>query len=373
MNIDSKDMDTNSNNIIINNNTAGARSKKYEFYDNLSFSHLILHNNDASIYQSFDINMDYLILYEAVNPKGDRSTYQEFAQNSKILTGGSYGALMKQGRRLHYHNFYELTFVLSGTLNMLIEDEYLSLHEGDCCLCNKNIHHLEIMDQNTEIILFLLKEEFVQTLLEDNYYLSQNGVRHGFNSLFDIFFTENGKHPLTDAKIYAFYELIKKDSHDSMIEITNQMISELTESHSGKNFMLKALFCRFFEYLEDNHVYNQSTHWAKLSHEEEIIEKIMQSYQYKDGVFSRSEIESITGYHSDYIERIVKKNTGKTLSELGRELLLKKATYLLMQRNQTVSSICSQLGYSNRNYFNKIFLRQYGMLPSEYRRKYGRP
>ena len=96
--------------------------------------------------------------------------------------------------------------------------------------------------------------------------------------------------------------------------------------------------------------------------------KIANAYQNKLGLFSRSEIEELTGYNSDYVERIMKRSTGKTLSAYGKTFLLKKAADMLTDTDKKVGDICELLGYSNRNYFNKLFFKEYGMTPSEYRK-----
>ena len=82
--------------------------------------------------------------------------------------------------------------------------------------------------------------------------------------------------------------------------------------------MMKALFCRFIEMLEISNNYQTEVHWAKLSNDEQIVYKIANAYQNKLGLFSRSEIEELTGYNSDYVERIMKRSTGKTLSAYGK-------------------------------------------------------
>lgn len=338
--------------------------------DDMSGTHLILHDDGSSIYQSFDINMPYLILYKSVDVGADSYVYQEFSENSRILTGATYAEFMEgsETEKQHFHNFYELTYVLSGELTMKIEDELVVYRQGDCCLCNKNIHHLEIMEKNAEIMLFLMKEEHIHDVFDSNYYYDRLGNPHPIRTTFDIFFSKNRKNPIYDAKVYADYRCENAEAAESALGIINQMITEIAGTNSGKCHMMKALLCRFFEMLEDGHIYRGEVHRAKLSTEEQIIWKITEAYRKKDGLFSRGEIEQITGYHGDYVERIVKKLTGKTLLAFGREFLVQKAAVLLKETDLSIEKICGRMGYSNRYYFNRIFAEKYGMNPSEFRR-----
>lgn len=333
-------------------------------------SHLILYDDENSVYQFFDIMMPYLVVYESVNIGANKTVYQEFSENNKILTNIPYTEFLKVTRKLHSHNFYELMFVLSGQLTMKIEEENIVYSQGDCCLCNKNIHHMELMEEDTEIVLFLMKEEYVRGVCEANYYYDSQGNPHAADTVFDAFFIENSKNPLYDAKVYADYRIKKGISPEPMLQIMNQMIEEISGMHSGKSHMMKALLCRFLEMMGNSSVYYEEIHWAKLSNEEQIIRQITEAYRKKDGVFSRMEIEQMTGYNSDYVERILKRHTGKTLSAFGRDFMVQKAAGMLRNTNLSIGEICEQQGYSNRYYFNKIFASRYGMTPSNYRKKY---
>lgn len=348
--------------------------KRLVRHNDMSFSNLILHNNQNSLYQYFEINMPYLILYENVNPTANSSVYMELSESSIIDARMPYMDFTSMGGlRLHSHDFYELTFVLSGELRMRIEDEYMTYHPGECCLCNKNIHHVEVMDQNTEIVLFLLKENYLRDVLSANYYYDQNGDPHAIGSVFQRFFKENKKNSLYDAKVYTDFKLLDASPQDQFFDVINQMVDEISGNQSGKSHMMKALFCRFLEMLESNDIYQVEVHWAKLSNDEQIVYKIANAYQDKMGLFSRAEIEALTGYNSDYVERIMKRSTGKTLSEYGKTFLLKKAADMLTETDKKIGDICETLGYSNRNYFNKLFYNAYGMTPLAYRKHKGHP
>lgn len=342
-------------------------------HHSMSYSNLILHSNENFLYQYFEINMPYLILYENVNPAANSSMYMELSESSIVDSHMAYHDLVSTGGlRLHSHDFYELTFVLSGELKMRIEDEYITYFPGECCLCNKNIHHVEVMDRNTEIVLFLLKEEYLRDLISANYYYDQDGNPHAVGSVFQRFFQENRKNSLYDAKVYTDFRLLDAVRQDQFFDIINRMVEEISGTHSGKSYMMKALFCRFIEMLENSNSYQTEVHWAKLSNDEQIVYKIANAYQDKLGLFSRVEIEALTGYNSDYVERIMKRSTGKTLSEYGKTFLLKRAAEMLTDTDKKVGDICEMLGYSNRNYFNKLFFKEYGLTPFAYRKNTSR-
>jgi YesN/AraC family two-component response regulator len=74
-------------------------------------------------------------------------------------------------------------------------------------------------------------------------------------------------------------------------------------------------------------------------------------------------------YNPDYIGKLVKKVTEKTLTELIKEQKMKQAEYLLKNTEMTVSDIVVEIGYSNISYFYRQFKEEIGITPDEYRKK----
>jgi len=337
--------------------------------DAFNNSHLLIRKKSSELFTKLEMSMPYLVLYEVASVTDNKSIYFEFSENDRFKNHTTYENYSTNigELNLHSHDFYELTYVLSGELKMQIEDETIFYKAGDCCLCNKNIHHKEVMDRDTEIVLFLMKEEYVRNLIDNNYSYDSHGIAHPIDTFFYKLFSENTKNPFFDAKVYIDFRS-KTGDIDSYLEVINKIIAEITGVRSGKSHMIKALMCQLIELLEDKDRMISQINEATLSNEEQIILQIALAYKDKNGIFTREEIADITGYNSDYIERILKRNTGLTLSAYGRNFLLKKATMMLTGTNMGIGEICTSLGYANRNYFNHLFLEKFGMLPSEYRK-----
>lgn len=332
-------------------------------------SHLVFHQPEKAEYQYFEIRVPFLLMYEAIDLRTDAAVYMEFSRDRQICLRNSLESYRKLDRQLHSHDFYEITYVLSGRLTMLIEGDTLSYEAGECCVCNKNIHHVEVMDEDTELVLLALKEDFVKSLLSESEPAGRADAGAGGHSVFDRFFAENRRNPLYDAKVYADFRSPGAAVRDASMQLINQLTEELTANHLGKSYMLRALLCRFLELLESSRAYRSQVQSATLTREEQVVYKLAKAYRKRTTILTRAEAEKITGYCADHVERIVKRHTGMTLSEYGRLFLLQKAAQLLKDSDRSVGSICEELGYSNRTYFNRIFLQHYGLTPSEYRQQ----
>jgi two-component system response regulator YesN len=75
--------------------------------------------------------------------------------------------------------------------------------------------------------------------------------------------------------------------------------------------------------------------------------------------------ETNLSYH--YFSKFFKDSTGKSFVEYLTELRVDKSRELLRQTNDSIKEICYKIGYSDPNYYCKIFKRVTGMTPTEYR------
>lgn len=76
--------------------------------------------------------------------------------------------------------------------------------------------------------------------------------------------------------------------------------------------------------------------------------------------------ESIYISHT-YLCFIYKKKTGKTLGRFITEAKMNQARALLENTDKKIGDISLMLGYSNQNYFSKVFINTYGVSPHAYR------
>ncbi len=84
---------------------------------------------------------------------------------------------------------------------------------------------------------------------------------------------------------------------------------------------------------------------------------------------STEQIADALGFNKDHICRVVKKCSGKTLSEMIAAERINIAKGLLATTNYSLEKIAAVLNFSGANSFLKFFKYHVSMTPSEYRRK----
>ena len=72
--------------------------------------------------------------------------------------------------------------------------------------------------------------------------------------------------------------------------------------------------------------------------------------------------------NSSYLSRQFRKETGRTVSAFIREKRIDAACSLLKKDDLSISNIASRVGFEDANYFSRVFSRQTGTTPSEYRK-----
>jgi two-component system, response regulator YesN len=93
--------------------------------------------------------------------------------------------------------------------------------------------------------------------------------------------------------------------------------------------------------------------------------ELMDFNYYKE--ISLQEVADSIGVSAAHLSRVVKKELGKNFKEYIIDLRIENAKKLLVQTNYKVMDISKTVGYDNAEYFSRIFKRQTGFSPHDYR------
>ena len=95
-------------------------------------------------------------------------------------------------------------------------------------------------------------------------------------------------------------------------------------------------------------------------------------YLYVEQNFDRQlKLEDVASYfhlNKCYFCSVLKKELGKTFSQIVNEVRVEKSKELLREGNLSTLSIALSVGLNNQNYFNMTFKKLTGMTPLQYRK-----
>lgn len=122
-----------------------------------------------------------------------------------------------------------------------------------------------------------------------------------------------------------------------------------------------------FAYIIDKHL-NESEQNYHFKYVQSVMEFI--SHNYSKNV-TLKEISAYVGISEQYLSKIFKLQTGKTLSSYLTEYRVERAKEILTREEINLKFLYSMVGFNDYNYFFVVFKKHVGCTPNEYKKKYG--
>lgn len=98
-----------------------------------------------------------------------------------------------------------------------------------------------------------------------------------------------------------------------------------------------------------------------------ITKAMTLTQQMMEQQFTAGDIARMVNMSSSYFSQCFKEIVGDTYSDYLRNIRLERAKEYLSTTTKTIQWIAEQVGYNDEKYFSRLFRKQVGMLPSEYR------
>lgn len=262
---------------------------------------------------------------------------------------------------LHRHNYFELMFVLSGTMEQYIEGGRYQCKEGTVCLMNCNTEHAESFSSDYVSVYLCISPTYLRTQLFP--YIDSG-------SPLGLFFQNNTQEHSDFQKDYISFTPQDSSAANRVEQLLNAIASERIWMRPGHHQMISGLILRLLAFLQDSSHYSHVYNKLDSSTEAYIFSKATRAMECSQAPLSRGELAESLNYSSDYINRIIKKYSGMSIIQYNRSIQLKKAEWLLTESDTSISDIIRQLGYENRTHFYRTFQKKHNMTPMEYRLKY---
>ncbi|WP_238902068.1 MULTISPECIES: AraC family transcriptional regulator [unclassified Clostridium] len=258
---------------------------------------------------------------------------------------------------MHIYHYIVITYVYSGTLSIIVEDEEIVLHKGDLIIFDKHVpHSVKRTSENDLGINIVLNEayfskKFINHLPNDKlisqfmFELMNNKNNHNH---YLLFFTQNDE--LTHNCIqnilceYLDSTICSDDLIDNFIMI---LITHLVRKFQYQTNLSIDMF-RNQQLMEDILVYIRS--------------------HYIEG--NLKNMCTHFGYDPSYTSKLIKKFSGKTFKQLVNDERMKKAIILLHNKRLPIYEIAETIGINNLTAFYKRFYEYAGCSPQEYRDRY---
>ncbi|WP_289285896.1 AraC family transcriptional regulator [Parablautia intestinalis] len=323
-------------------------------------------------FQIYSIKTPFAILLETCREQEALYNIYQFTQYSchSSQMGEVYMDFLKK-RPLHQHSCIEVMCVLSGAVTNHVENQVFTYEAGQCCIMNKNIHHCEEFTGDFQAVFLMMQDDFIAQLLAEYQETDiNNSTRLKENLIFQLLAdTLNGLHQFDKVYLDCFPVIPAEHILEKFTPLFNFIIQELVNLRPGSLFFIKGAFSRLLQLMADPGLFCINRIHSELSSQEYLFSKITHIMRTSHGRCTREELSSQLHYNAEYLNRIMKKYTGKTILEYGRNIYLEEARMLLADTDKSISSIIEELGFSNRSHFYRLFENRYNETPMDCRRR----
>lgn len=243
----------------------------------------------------------------------------------------------------HWHNDFELLFVIKGNIKLNYNKEDIYLVEGSVFLINSNVvHSLESYEENLLLVIQMPKE---------------------------IFYTSNQSYNYIDFKFITFNEKYTT----SYREVTN-LLAQLTLLYINKNeknkMLLRSEFYRVIHIIsqyivDENSPQNKILQTKNLVRIIEIINTANQKFKENISLTEYAEIFELT---PEYLANYFKRYTNISFMNYINNLRVEEAKQLILTTEKSMTDIALECGFSSVKSFNTMFKKMVGATPSTIRK-----
>lgn len=249
----------------------------------------------------------------------------------------------------HYHDAYEIYYIVEGERYYFIKDRTYHLKQGDLVLINIGELHrtIDAGVPRHERILINFKKDFISSFLED---------------INDIDLTSSFQQQTSLLKFNL--------SQQNMVQnILFKIVNENKNNFKGSDTFIKLLLLELLllvyrQYEKTPAIYSEYPNpiYKKMS---EIAIYINNNYMEKINLRSLSANFFISPY---YLSRTFKEVTGFNFSEYLNNVRAKEARRLLTESEFNITEITEKVGFESTTHFGRVFKAITGVSPLKYRK-----
>lgn len=253
---------------------------------------------------------------------------------------------------LHYHNYFEINFVLKGNMILNLNNEKHKLTEGGFVIISPNtLHQVDVSKDSVVVCITIKKSTFDNVffnLLKDDNLLSQ-------------FFNYNLYSSNQNSLI-----LYTKIDQPILTTISN-IFSETYSTAPQANQICSNYISILFSYILRNLIQtdNLKTNAGNLTSK---LVSIINFIKENSADITLSELSQKFNYNPDYLGKLIKKNTNRTFNYLRNYYRIQKSCNLLKYTTASIDEISSTVGYNSPNHFERCFQQFEKVSPRKYRK-----
>ena len=288
----------------------------------------------------------------------DRDLYMQEApdviNSKKLLASGKLITIRPNTRFVHFprhtHDYVELVYTCAGKTTHIVNGSTIELMPGELLFLSQSATHevCRCEEEDVAVNFIILPDFFATTLSAIGE--EETPLRR---FLVDCLCSGNA-----DAGYLLF-----RVSHVKPVQnlVENLIWTVLQETPNKRNTSQMTMALLFLQLM--GHTNSLSTDIEENNALLSVLRYVETAYVYG----SLAELAQQLHYDMAWLSREIKRKTGKNYTQLVQEKRLAQAAFLLKSTDRNVSDISVSVGYENISYFHRLFTRNYGRSPKQFR------
>ena len=272
---------------------------------------------------------------------GEKSLYEKISPFPNLDI--SFNWIKRDYPFIHSHNHFEILVVTSGKINNVLNDKSYILSQNEVYFIRPDDKHKLLAVPNcseSQHINFLLKSDYVKHYLD----------------LIDSYFYET---VLLTNKPLKF--TIQPNLSSKIINSCIAMQSD-TVDNEYRNYQCKILVNKLLNTFIESYYPQRSIYPDWFSN-------LLFSLNNPRLKSSTAEIANKINYSYSHLTRIFKELMGTTITNYIKKIKMEFAASLIKNTDKTILEIAEEINYDSISYFNHSFKNEFGMTPSEMRKR----
>ncbi len=277
----------------------------------------------------------------------------------------------------HAHEFFEFNYILRGSCVNVVEGKTISMNEGDILLMPPGIYHAVFASKESYVLNISIAPDFFGAFCEEF---------SGISSRFSEFLSS------LDSKECYLYFLCRdcREIESVVWNMIEHCLKRFNPKYYAKDGFLEQI-CKIYGKNQELGRFDfllaeirlkeilllmlrYGNSHSELPNKQKKNSALMVSiFDYINKNYQNITLTSLAArfrYSETHISRLLKEKTGLSFADLLINVRLSHALVLLCDQEMKICEISQRIGYEAPSYFYRLFKKNFGITPLEYRKRY---
>ncbi len=256
----------------------------------------------------------------------------------------------------HYHDFFEITYVVKGKCRFIFEGESATLSEGDLCIVSPMSGHSLPMEPGCLAVSVVVRKSTFDSVFS-NLLAKKN--------LLSLFF----RNSLYETR-RANYLLLNTGNDQMTFNAMQELVYETSlEDDTANSCSVSLLNLYLARAMRAANAAITLYHYEGYSEKDFNFTLVLQYIQQNYRTVTLSSLAKAFHFSETYLSKLIHKQMNQNFTEVLRALKMNHAIEYLTNTSMKVSEIAEAVGYDSVDHFSRTFRKTYAMTPQEYRKQ----